>query len=360
MADFRAIKDRVSMLDVLPKYEISLRQINGFTFKGKCPLPSHTSESDAQTFTVNTRIQGWVCHSSSCVAARNTKRREGTGLKKGGDVIEFVQHMERLSSLKLAGDRLEEWFGPFGEAGVASPAAPKVDAFEVDEEAAVNTPLSFELKGIQHAHTYLTYRGFDEEECAYLGVGFFPGKGMMANRIVFPVHNAEGQLVGYAGRRVEYDLMSDDPAHIAPETESLDRWKFPAGFFRGSEIYNLHRVEDSEVILVESFFGVLACVRAGILNAVAIMSNNITDRQADVIQSRFKRVTVMLDGDLPGRQGVGQVVGKLVLADVEHVDIALLPKGLQPDQLTPDELRLLLRITDFPAAWQVVEDAATA
>src|SRR5687768_1721490 len=104
MADFKAVKARVTMQDVLTRYKIELRKQNGSSWKGKCPLPTHTSKSDSDTFTVNTNIQAWVCHSSSCVAARNTKRREGQGLKKGGDLIEFVQHMERLSSLARAGE----------------------------------------------------------------------------------------------------------------------------------------------------------------------------------------------------------------------------------------------------------------
>ena len=367
MADFRVIRQHVTMADVLAHYRIELRGANGKTRVGKCPLPQHSS-SDRDTFKVVRGDRGWSwsCHSQSCVAARNEPNGKGD-LKRGGSFVDLVRFMENCS-LGEAGDKLEAWFGPFSsEAGVVITKDAEVPAAN-DDEATENVPLAVKfgqpdyagLQGIQPVHPYLTYRGFDEEECAYLGVGFFAGKGMMRNRIVFPIHNVDGQLVGYAGRRIEYSLHDENPEHIAPETDSLDAWKFPPGFLRGSEVYNIHRVSDPEVILVESFFGVLACIRAGILNVVAIMTNNITDRQADLIQSRFKRVTVMLDGDLPGRQGVGQVVGKLVLADVEHVDIALLPKGMRPPDLSAESLRQLLRIADFPASWRVVEDAATA
>jgi hypothetical protein len=63
---------------------------------------------------------------------------------------------------------------------------------EVVETHAVNEPLKFKLQGIEHVHPYLVGRGFEEEECEYLGVGFFPGKGSMAGRIVFPIHNEDG------------------------------------------------------------------------------------------------------------------------------------------------------------------------
>src|SRR5690242_11068859 len=111
--DFRELKAHVSLTDVLAKYQVQLRRVNQHQLKGKCPLPTHTSESKEDTFVVNPEIGGWACHSATCVAARDTKKRDGGGPKKGGDVIEFVKFMEGLSSLREAGVRLFEWYGPF-------------------------------------------------------------------------------------------------------------------------------------------------------------------------------------------------------------------------------------------------------
>jgi DNA primase len=342
--NFRLIKERVSMLDVLARYGIELRGRNQYERFGKCPLPQHTSAADRESFKVKRgdRGWGWSCHSSSCIAARNTKGKDG--LKKGGDLIEFVQFMEQLPGLRDAGLRLEEWFGPFEDTLDVRPKAAEVAPVKVDETPAVNEPLKFTLQGIEHVHPYLACRGFDEEECEYLGVGFFPGKGMMRNRIVFPLHDGEGQLIGYAGRRVEYSLHDDDPAHVAPDCPDLERWKLPPNFKRGQVLYNLHRVEGDSVVLVESFWGVMACIRAGVMNAVAMMSNNITDAQAAMLAARFKSVKVMLDGDKAGRQGAAQVLGKLVEADVERFELVLLPADTQPDALSPDQLRFFLHL----------------
>jgi DNA primase len=348
MADFKAIKAHVRMLDVLSKYRIELRKQNGYSYKGKCPLPTHTSAADAQTFIVNSNIEGWVCHSSSCVAARNTKGRDGRSLKKGGDVIEFVQHMERFASLRLAGERLESWFGPFADSGSTS-ATPSEVAFEqVDAEAERNKPLTFELQGIDSAHPYLVSRGFDEEECGYLGVGYFPGKGSMSGRIVFPVHDENGRLLAYVGRSIDPNCKHDE------------RWRFPGGFFKSIELYNMHRIDGDEVIVVEGFWGVLACIRAGMFNVVAVMGRDISDVQAELLAHRFRRVTLMLDGDEYGREAIGKGIGKLVMAEVEMIDLCLLPKGAQPDSIAPDELRKFLRLTDMPSAWAIVEDAEAA
>ena len=49
----------------------------------------------------------------------------------------------------------------------------------------------------------------------------------MHDRIVIPIHNREGELVAYAGRSID---------------GSEPRYKFPAGFHKSLELFNLHRV----------------------------------------------------------------------------------------------------------------------
>jgi hypothetical protein len=357
--DFRAIKARVSIVDVLKRYGTELRATNQYELRGKCPLPTHSSESAEQSFVVNPGKNVWSCHSASCVADRNVTKGDGHQ-KKGGDLIELVAFMEKCH-LREAGERLEQWFGKQTDA-IPPPSAPsrKAPASSPDGSEVVNKPLTFALRDINFAHPYLASRGFDPEECEYLGVGFFPGKGVMRNRIVFPIHDATGQLVAYAGRRVEYSLMDEDPAHIAPENPDLERWKFPAGFRRGQVLYNLHRVTEddwTEVIVVESFWGALACVRAGIMNSVAIMSNYATDTQVTQLCG-FRKVTVFLDGDKPGREGSENLVSRLVNAGIESVERKMLAENMQPDGLKIDTLRVCLGIPPEPGGPLTVTDEA--
>jgi DNA primase len=350
--NFAEIKRRVSMLDVLKRYDVQLRAANQNSWAGKCPLPQHTSK-DRDTFKVThgKKGWGWACHSQSCVAARGTD-------KKGGDLIEFVKFMEQCRGLREAGLRLEEWFGAADNTAAVS-ESPQVDAVEVDEETPTNAPLTFTLQGITHAHPYLTVRGFDEEECEYLGVGFYPGKGMMRNRIVFPLHDASGQLVGYAGRRVEYSLHDEDESHVAPETSDTERWKFPPNFKRGQVVYNLHRVTEddwTEIIVCESFWGVLGCVRAGIMNAVAIMSNTPTETQVKLLAG-FEKVTVLFDGDEPGRQGTLRMLDALAKRNIPRLECCILRPNEQPDSIPPDELRRRLGLPPVPdGSLEVVEE----
>jgi hypothetical protein len=56
-------------------------------------------------------------------------------------------------------------------------------------------------------------------------------------------------------------------------------------------------------------------------------------------------VTVLLDGDEPGRTGARNLVERLGNAGVEVVEIKMLREGLQPDTVKPDTLRVCLGIT---------------
>jgi len=356
MADFKTIKEHVSIFDVLGRYGVQLKGVNGTTRIGNCPLPQHTSPNK-WGFKVwqGNKGWGWSCHSDSCVAARNTPNNRKGGLKEGGDLIELVKHMEQLPSLAAAGEVLESWFGPFG--GDPRPKAPEVAPVEVDETPAANVPLKVKfndpdysgLKGVVHSHEYLLARGFEEEECEYLGVGYFPGKGMMSGRIVFPVHDSEGELVAYLGRSTD------------PECARSDRWRFPGGFQKGLALYNLHRVETDSVVVVESPWSVLAGIRAGLMNFVALFGADATDSQVAQLVDRFRRITILLDGDEAGRKGTKNLCERLVNAGAESLEIVMLRDSVQPDHLSPDELRQFLRIPPEPyGPLTLVEDAPSS
>jgi DNA primase len=93
------------------------------------------------------------------------------------------------------------------------------------------------------------------------GVGFCQ-KGSMQGRVCVPIHNAQGNLVGYAGRWIG-----------EPETlpKGEEKWKLPAGFHKSLELFNLHRVRRCrQLVVVEGFFDAIRLhgLRIG---AVALM-----------------------------------------------------------------------------------------
>lgn len=97
--NFQAIKQAVSMEMVLTHYKVGLRRVSSAHLRGDCPLPTHVT-STRGSFTVRTEKNIWECRSEGCIA-----RRDG---KKGGNVLDFVAHMETCS-VRDAAVKLSAW-----------------------------------------------------------------------------------------------------------------------------------------------------------------------------------------------------------------------------------------------------------
>ena len=147
----------------------------------------------------------------------------------------------------------------------------------------------------------------------------------MSGRVVIPIHNERGELVAYAGRAID---------------GSEPRYKLPVGFHKSAELFNLHRVTAQEVILVEGFFDCMKVWESLNLFVVALMGSTMSQQQEQIILARFKRVTILLDGDEAGRKAAEEISSRLI--HKLHVRIIDVPDGKQPDQLSIEELHLLL------------------
>lgn len=193
----------------------------------------------------------------------------------------------------------------------------------------INTPLSFTLK-LDPSHPYLSERGLAPETVEAFGVGFC-SRGMMKGRICIPIHNERGELVAYAGRWPGEEGF--------PENE--DRYKLPPGFEKTRVLFNLHRVPlRDHIIVVEGYFSVMRLHELGFENVVALMGRSISERQAELLTEHFSHVTLLLDGDAPGRSGAEAVLS--TLARLLFVRDAVLPDGTQPDTVAEEVLRTLL------------------
>lgn len=147
----------------------------------------------------------------------------------------------------------------------------------------------------------------------------------MNGRVVIPIHNEHGELVAYAGRAID---------------GSEPRYKLPTGFHKSLELFNLHRVEGPQVILVEGFFGCIKVHQAG-FPVVALMGSSLSEAQEDLLVANFDRVAVMMDGDDPGRLATAECLTRLRRR--VWVRVAMVPEGEQPDQLPSEELQAILQ-----------------
>ncbi len=336
MLDFGTIKE-VPVLDVAKRYGVVFRGRGDWHY-GKCPLPTHESK-ESKSFAVNVSQNFWLCHSDSC--------RQNKGNKKGGDVINFVQVMEKCSMLQAA-EKLVGWYGlseskPSREIvakskgdvnGNEKPSRAKdagegVHTSNSSELPTENKVLSFAgFKDLDPAHEYLRSRGIRITTAEEFGVGFFPGRSSVIKdpyRIVIPIHNASGMLVAYVGRSLD---------HGAEE-----RYHLPPGFLKTLELFNFHRVFDDTVILVEGFFGTMTLWQNGYQNTVGLMGSTISDAQLGLLK-RFRMVVLMLDGDKAGREATDVIAAKI--AKQQYVRAVMLGDDLQPDKLSGNEIHSLI------------------
>jgi DNA primase len=301
--DFKMVKAAVSMQMLLDRYQINWLRKSGKDLRGRCPI--HKGDGQG-AFNVNLTKNAFNCF--SCQAR--------------GNVLDFVAAMEQCS-VRDAALKLQGWYSISQPAPVETAKTKPID--KVAGEPAVNKPLAFQLKGVDPNHPYLAERGIGKETADTFGIGFFGGKGSMSGRVVIPIHNERGQLVAYAGRAVD---------------DSEPRYKLPVGFHKSAELFNLHRVTAQEVILVEGFFDCMKVWQSLNPFVVALMGSSMSHQQEQIITARFKRVTILLDGDEAGRKAAEEIASRLI--HKLHVRIKDLPDGKQPDEFPAEELAQIL------------------
>jgi DNA primase len=305
--DFKSIKRGITMESVLRHYQVELRRSGKDQYRGGCPI--HRGDGRG-AFHVN--LARNVFHCFACGA--------------GGTVLDFVAAMEGCSLFDAA-QRLQSMMSP------SPPLASTLKKKElVTERKNVSSPLNFKLTGIDCVHPYLAERGITEKTAVEFGVGFYAGPGLMHGRLVIPIHNADGELVAYCGRSVD---------------QTQPRYRVPPAFAKSEILYNLHRAASGEghsVVVVEGFFDCMKVHQAGVRSVVGLMGSTLYEPQRHTLLERFRYVTLLLDGDAPGRKANDVIAQKL--RPYCYVRVVLLPDDVQPDHLQAKDIGEIL----FPFA----------
>ena len=167
------------------------------------------------------------------------------------------------------------------------------------------------------------------------GLGYC-AKGTMSGRVVIPIHNTEGQLIGYCGR------WPGKPPDDRP------KYRLPNGFKKSAEVFNLDRALAQEqglpLIVVEGFFDVIKLWQLGFHRVVSIMGSSLSARQETLlVEASASRpgLILMFDEDDAGRAGREKALLRLARHLFTRV-IALPQEGLQPDHLSESDLHALL------------------
>lgn len=145
------------------------------------------------------------------------------------------------------------------------------------------------------------------------------------NRIIFPLYNLTGQVVGFSGRIYN----GEDESKYINSKESVI-------FKKGTLLYNYHRAisyarDKRQIIVVEGFMDVIRLYTIGIKNVVATMGTAITKEHAELIKKLSKNVILCFDGDKAGKKATISAIDALEKTGITPKIIRL------EDDLDPDD-----------------------
>ncbi|HBG3085389.1 TPA: DNA primase [Staphylococcus aureus] len=336
------IKDKTDILDLVSEY-VKLEK-RGRNYIGLCPFHDEKTPS----FTVSEDKQ--ICHCFGC--------------KKGGNVFQFTQEIKDISfveAVKELGDRVNvavdiEATQSNSNVQIASDDLQMIEIHELIQEFYYYA-LTKTVEGEQ-ALTYLQERGFTDALIKERGIGFAPDSshfchdflqkkgydielayeaGLLSrneenfsyydrfrNRIMFPLKNAQGRIVGYSGRT----YTGQEPKYLnSPETPIFQKRKL---------LYNLDKARKSirkldEIVLLEGFMDVIKSDTAGLKNVVATMGTQLSDEHITFIRKLTSNITLMFDGDFAGSEATLKT-GQNLLQQGLNVFVIQLPSGMDPDE----------------------------
>ena len=151
-------------------------------------------------------------------------------------------------------------------------------------------------------------------------------------RVMFPIHNLTGKVVGFGGRI----LQSDPEKKLAkyqnsPESEIYQKKDTLYGiYFAKSAIVN-----KDECILVEGYFDVLRMHQIGVENVVASSGTSLTIEQIRLVKRYTKNITMLYDGDAAGIHAALRGTD-MILGEGMNVRVVVLPPEHDPDSFGKD------------------------
>ena len=351
--DFKEVRARVTIEETLRFLGVDTLTRREGKLMGPCPV--HGGDNP-RAFHVDTNKSLWFCFTGCqrggnqldlVAAVRDISVRDAAlALKRhflNGNTIEKAKESEAeqlTRSARTAGGGTpprvtrESKTQPTPLAETPKEAAPteretRKQSIPRDPNPVLNISLAL---AADHPHI-VEERRLSIETAEHFGIGYC-SRGILRGTIAVPIHNRDGELVAYAGRRLK-------PQQIAEH----GKYRFPKGFARDLELYNLHRAmthleEMGYLILVEGFFAVMRLAEYGYPNAIASMGARLSSEQAQLL-SEIPEVVIIYDGDDAGT--IGEVAARELLeANGVIVRTVTLPVGMSPDEMDPRAIRWLV------------------
>jgi DNA primase len=348
--DIAVVRERARIDEVVGEF-VQLRNAGGGSLKGLCPFHDEKSPS----FNVTPSRGLYYCF----------------GCSEGGDVVTFLQKVEQLTFAeaveRLAGKYNVQLRYEEGGSAAGRDRAPKTRFVEANRAAAEFFREQLQSSAeAQIGRAFLEERGFDRAAAEKFAVGYAPkgwdglnrhlrakgysdaellAGGLLSQgqrgiydrfrgRLMWPIHSAAGDVIGFGARRLHED--DDGPKYLnTPETPVYHK----SEVLFGIELAKKEIARRQQAVVVEGYTDVMACHLAGVETAVATCGTSFGDDHVRILRRLLMdtgeftgEVVFTFDGDSAGQKAAVRAFTE-DRKFVTQLFVALEPGGLDPCEL---------------------------
>jgi len=335
------IKRKTDIVGVIGAYVV-LKKL-GRHHKGLCPFHSEKTPS----FMVNEEMGLYKCF----------------GCGAGGDVIKFLMEIEGIDFLdalerlaekvgiKLVNRRRDDsdertkmlevmdlasryyhWLLTEGNAGKA--AREYLAERKISTELINTFNIGFAMPSWEGITNYLVKKkGYKEELLEKVGLVSRGEKGSIYDkfrgRIIFPLQDAAGKVVGFTGRILPSLAKEDEPKYLnSPETILYHKGRMLYGFFQAKRAMR----EKKRVVLVEGQMDCVSSFGAGVSETVAVGGTALTEDQVEMLARLTDKIFLSLDADEAGNVAMKKSV-ELAERRGMSIKVVQIEGGKDPDEI---------------------------
>ncbi len=328
---------RVDIVQVVSAY-VPLKK-NGSRYWGLCPFHHEKTPS----FSVNGEQNLYYCF----------------GCKAGGNVVQFVEEMEHLTYREAVEYLAKQIHMPIPETqedpDYERRRSQRERLLGANKAAARWYHAQLWLPENQRILDYLHKRGLDDGTIRKFGLGAAPEEwdaltraleqqgytqdelrlagltvvkqetrfDMFRSRAIFPIIDAQGQVLGFGGRA----MGNAQPKYLnTSDTPVFNKRK-------GVYAANLLRKQRDlkRVILVEGYMDVVALIQHGVNGVVATLGTALTNEQARLLKRYAPEIWVSYDGDSAGQHAIMRALEIFEQEDI-RARVLFFPDNLDPDE----------------------------
>jgi DNA primase len=336
MSQVQEIKDAISIVEIIGE-RIQLTAAGGY-FRGLCPFHGEKSPS----FFVDERIGHYRCFGCSesgdvftflekydnltfREALEYLAERAGIKLEQNTDTAEDKLKKRTLQVLESA----SQYFINNLQTAPAKIARDYLEKRAMSADTIKTFGLGFASHDWRGLSSFLKSQKFSTAEIVAAGLAIEKDTGNIYDRfrerLMFPLRNHRGQVVGFSGRTLSGD--ETEAKYInSPETILYHKSKMLYGLVENANFIK----KSGQIIVVEGEFDMLSSVQAHVNNVVAIKGSALTSDHAKIIARYVKTVCLALDSDSAGVKATAHALEVLRDFNLELKVIAV-PDGKDPD-----------------------------